>query len=92
MNPHDLKAAVRAEWATYVSNRVGPAPTPPSEAMQRWVELQWALARYSPTFHGGITVAYNHGPAAFQAVLGALQNGYEAAAGPSTRKPSFRGV
>lgn len=91
MNP-DFKAAVRAEWASYIQNRVGPAPTPPSEAMQRWVELQWALARYSPTFHGGITVAYNHGPAAFQAVLGALQNGYEAAAGPHLRKPIFLGV
>jgi len=92
MDPTQLKAAVRAEWASYVSNRVGPAPTPPSEAMQRWVELQWALARYSPTFHGALQVGYNHGPAAFQAVLGALQNGYEAAAGPHLRTPTFLGV
>lgn len=92
MNTHDVKAAVRAEWATYVQNRVGPAPTPPSEPMRRWVELQWALAKYSANFHGGIHTAYSTSPAAFAAVIGALENGFQAAVGPSTRKPSFRGV
>jgi hypothetical protein len=60
--------------------------------MERWIRYNQALARYAPNFHGGITMAYNHGPAAFEAVLGALQNGYEAAAGPHLRTPTFRGV
>jgi hypothetical protein len=92
MDSTQLKAAVRAEWASYVSNRVGPAPTPPTESMERWVRYNQALARYSGNFHGGITVAYNHGPAAFEAVIGALENAFQAAAGPSTRKPTFLGV
>ena len=92
MNTHDIKAAVRAEWATYIENRVGPAPTPPTESMERWIRYNQALARYSGNFHGGITVAYNHGPAAFEAVIRALENAFQAASGPSTRKPSFRGV
>jgi hypothetical protein len=60
--------------------------------MERWIRYNQALARYAPNFHGGITTAYNNGPAAFEAVLGALQNGYEAAAGPYTRRPLFRGL
>ena len=92
MNPHDVKAAVRAEWASYIQNRVGPAPTPPTESMERWIRYNQALARYSGSFHGGITTAYNHGPAAFEAVIGALENAFQAASGPSTRTPTFRGV
>jgi hypothetical protein len=92
MNPHDVKAAVRAEWASYIQNRVGPAPTPPSEAMERWIRYNQAIARYSANFHGEITVAYHHGPAAFEAVIGALENAFQAAGGPSTRKASFRGL
>ena len=91
MNP-DFKAAARAAWASYVSNRVGPPPQPMSESMQRWVLLQQSLAKYSPTFHGGLMTGYNHGPAAFEAVIGALENAFQAASGPSTRKPTFRGV
>ena len=92
MNPHDLKASVRAEWAGYIQNRVGPAPTPPSEAMERWILLQQSLAKYSPTFHGGLMTGYNHGPAAFEAVIGALENAFQAASGSSTRTPTFRGL
>ena len=92
MNPHDVKAAVRAEWASYIQNRVGPAPTPPTESMERWIRYNQALARYSGSVHGGITTAYNHGPAAFEAVIGALENAFQAASGPSTRTPTFRGV
>lgn len=92
MDSTQLKASVRAEWAGYIQNRVGPAPTPPSEAMQRWVELQWALAKYSANFHGGIHTAYSTSPAAFAAVIGALENAFQAAAGPYTRQPTFRGV
>ena len=90
MNTHDLKASVRAEWAAYIQNRVGPAPTPPPENMERWIRYNQALARYAPNFHGGITVAYSHGPQAFAAVLGALENAFQAASGPSTRRPTFR--
>ena len=85
------KEAARAAWVARIQNSLT-VPPPPSEPMERWIRYNQALARYAPNFHGGITMAYNHGPAAFEAVLGALQNGYEAAAGPSTRKPSFRGV
>lgn len=90
MNP-TFKAEVRAAWVARIQNSLT-VPPPPSEAMQRWVELQWALARYSENFRGGIEAAYATSPAAFDAVIGALQNGYEAAAGPSTRTPIFRGV
>ena len=89
MNPHDLKAAVRAVHAKVRASAVVPVP---SESMERWIRYNQALARYAPNFHGGITMAYNHGPAAFEAVLGALQNGYEAAVGPHLRTPTFRGV
>jgi hypothetical protein len=92
MNPHVLKASVRAEWAAYIQNRVGPAPIPPAENMARWIRYNQALARYAPSFHGGISVAYNNGPAAFEAVIGALENAFQAASGPSTRTPTFRGV
>jgi hypothetical protein len=86
------KEAARAEWHRRIQARIGTVPPPPSEPMERWIRYNQALARYAPNFHGGITMAYNHGPAAFEAVLGALQNGYEAAAGPHTRRPTFRGV
>ena len=92
MNTNDFKAQARAEWHASIQNRVGQLPPPPSEAMDRWIRYNQALARFAPSFHGGITVAYNHGPAAFEAVLGALQNGFEAAAGPHTRQPTFRGL
>jgi len=92
MNTHDAKAEARSAWASYIQNRVGPAPTPPPEAMERWIRYNQALARYAPNFHGGITVAYSHGPAAFEAVLGALENGFQAASGPSTRTPTFLGL
>ena len=92
MNTHDAKAAVRAEWSAYISNRVGPAPTPPSEAMERWIRYQQAIARYAPSFHGGISAAYNNGPAAFEAVIGALENAFQAAAGPHQRQPTFLGL
>jgi hypothetical protein len=91
MNP-DLKTQARAAWASYVSNRVGPPPQPMSESMQRWVLLQQSLAKYSETFHGGLMAGYNTSGPAFAAVVAALENGFQAAAGPSTRKPSFRGV
>ena len=89
MNHPDLKAAVRAVHAKVRASAVVPVP---SESMERWIRYNQALARYAPNFHGGITTAYNHGPAAFEAVLGALQNGYEAAAAPHQRTPTFRGV
>lgn len=92
MDSTQLKAAVRSEWHKYIQNRVGPAPTPPSEAMERWILLQQSLAKYSPTFHGGLVTGYNHGPAAFEAVIGALENAFQAASGPSTRTPTFRGL
>ena len=92
MDSTQLKAAVRLEWASYVSNRVGPPPQPMSESMQRWVLLQQSLAKYSPTFHGGLMTGYNTSGPAFDAVVKALELGFQAAAGPSTRKPSFRGV
>ena len=91
-NPTDVKTEVRAQWAAYISNRIGPAPTPPSEAMERWIRYQQCLARYAPSFHGGITVGYTHGPAAFEAVIGALENAFQAAAGPHTRRPVFLGL
>lgn len=89
MNTHDVKAAVRAVHAKVRASAVVPVP---SESMERWIRYNQALAQYAPNFHGGITTAYNHSPAAFEAVLGALQNGYEAAAGPHLRTPTFRGV
>ena len=89
MNPHDLKAAVRAVHAKVRASAVVPVP---SESMERWIRYNQALARYALNFHGGITVAYNHGPAAFEAVIGALENAFQAASGPSTRQPLFRGV
>jgi len=92
MDSTQLKASVRAQWAAYIENRVGPAPTPPPENMERWIRYNQALARYAPSFHGGISVAYNNGPAAFEAVIGALENAFQAASGPSTRTPTFRGV
>jgi len=92
MNTHDAKAEARSAWASYIQNRVGPAPTPPPENMGRWIKYQQALARYAPNFHGGITVGYNHGPAAFEAVIGALENAFQAASGPSSRKPTFLGL
>ena len=67
-------------------------PPPPSEAMERWILLQQSLAKYSPTFHGGLMTGYNHGPAAFEAVIGALENAFQAASGPSTRTPTFLGL
>jgi hypothetical protein len=91
-NPTDVKTEVRAQWANYISNRIGPAPTPPSEAMERWIRYQQCLARYAPSFHGGISAAYNTSGPAFEAVIGALENAFQAAAGPHTRKPTFRGV
>ena len=91
-NPTDVKTEVRAQWAAYIQNRVGPAPTPPPENFERWIRYNQALARYAPNFHGGITVGYNHGPAAFEAVIGALENAFQAAAGPYQRRPLFRGV
>lgn len=92
MNTHDAKAEARSGWNNYIRNRVGPAPTPPSEAMERWIRYNQALARYAPSFHGGISVAYNSGPQAFAAVLGALENAFQAASGPSTRTPTFLGL
>jgi hypothetical protein len=91
MNPHDLKAAVRAAWVARIQNSLT-VPPPPSEAMQRWVLLQQSLAKYSETFHGGLMTGYNTSGPAFDAVVKALELGFQAAAGPSTRKPSFRGV
>jgi hypothetical protein len=88
MNTATLKA--RNEWHARIQNLT--VPPPPSEAMERWIRYNQALARYSPTFHGGITVAYTHGPQAFAAVIGALENAFQAASGPSTRQPLFRGV
>jgi hypothetical protein len=92
MDSTQLKAAVRAEWAAYIQNRVGPAPTPPSEAMERWIRYQQAIARYAPSFHGGISAGYNTSGPAFEAVIGALENAFQAAAGPYQRQPIFRGV
>jgi hypothetical protein len=86
------KEAARAAWHAHIRNHVGPPPTPPSPEMERWVQYNQALARFAPGFHGGITVAYNHGPAAFAAMIGALENAFQAAAGPLTRQPTFRGV
>ena len=89
MNTATLKA--RNEWHARIQNSLT-VPPPPSEAMQRWVELQWALAKYSANFHGGIHTAYSTSPAAFAAVIGALENAFQAAAGPYTRQPTFRGL
>jgi len=92
MDPTQLKASVRAEWAAYIQNRVGPAPTPPSEAMERWIKYQQAIARYAPSFHGAISAAYNTSGPAFDAVVKALELGFQAAAGPYQRRPVFRGL
>lgn len=89
MNTATLKA--RNEWHARIQNSLT-VPPPPSEAMERWILLQQSLAKYSPTFHGGLMTGYNHGPAAFEAVIGALENAFQAASGPSTRTPLFRGV
>jgi hypothetical protein len=90
MNP-TFKDEVRAAWVARIQNSLT-VPPPPSEAMQRWVELQWALAKYSASFHGGLHTAYSTGPAAFAAVIGALENGFQAAAGPYQRRPLFHGL
>ena len=89
MNTATLKA--RNEWHAWIQNSLT-VPPPPSEAMERWILLQQSLAKYSPTFHGALMTGYNHGPAAFEAVIGALENAFQAASGPSTRTPTFRGV
>ena len=89
MNTATLKA--RNKWHARIQNSLT-VPPPPSEAMERWILLQQSLAKYSPTFHGGLMAGYNHGPAAFEAVIGALENAFQAASGPSTRQPLFRGV
>jgi hypothetical protein len=91
-NPTDVKTEVRAQWAAYIENRVGPAPTPPPENFERWIRYNQALARYAPSFHGGISAAYNTSGPAFEAVIGALENAFQAASGPSTRTPTFLGV
>jgi hypothetical protein len=92
MNTHDTKAEARSAWAAYIQNRVGPTPTPPSEAMERWIRYNQALARYAPSFHGGISAAYNTSGPSFEAVIGALENAFQAASGPYQRRPLFRGV
>jgi hypothetical protein len=91
MSTNDAKAEARSAWVARIQNSLT-VPPPPSEAMERWVRYQQCLARYAPSFHGGITMGYNHGPAAFEAVIGALENAFQAASGPSTRTPIFRGV
>jgi hypothetical protein len=63
-----------------------------SESMQRWVLLQQSLAKYSETFHGGLMAGYNTSGPAFDAVVKALELGFQAAAGPHLRTPTFRGV
>jgi hypothetical protein len=90
MNP-TFKAEARAAWVARIQNSLT-VPPPPSEAMERWILLQQSLAKYSPTFHGGLMTGYNHGPQAFEAVIGALENAFQAASGPSTRTPHFRGL
>jgi hypothetical protein len=86
-----FKTTARNEWHRRVQNSLT-VPPPPSEAMERWILLQQSLAKYSPTFHGGLMTGYNHGPAAFEAVIGALENAFQAASGPSTRTPTFLGL
>ncbi len=92
MNTHDVKAEARSAWASYIQNRVGPAPTPPPENMERWIRYNQALARYAPNFHGALQLGYNTSGPAFDSVVKALELGFQAAAGPHTRQPTFRGV
>jgi len=92
MNSTAFKTTARDNWHQRIRASVGAPATPPSEAMERWILLQQSLAKYSPTFHGGLMTGYNHGPAAFEAVIGALENAFQAAAGPHTRQPIFHGV
>jgi len=84
-----LKAATKAIHARVRATAVAPAP---SEPMERWIRYNWALAKYSEGFHGGLTMAYNQGPTAFAAMIGALENAFQSASGPSTRTPTFRGL
>ena len=86
------KEAARAAWHRQIQNRIGGPSGPISEPMERWRQLQVALAKYDSGFHGGLMTGYNTGPEAFAAVVAALENGFQAAAGPSTRRPHFRGV
>ena len=92
MNPNEFKTQARADWRRCFQAAASRPVAPPSDAMIRWWQYQMALARFGQSFHGGLHAAYGTSPAAFEAVLGALQNGYEAAAGPHTRTPTFRGV
>jgi len=86
------KEAARAEWHRRIQARIGTVPPPPSEPMERWIRLQWALAKYGESFHGGLMVGYNTSGPAFAAVVAALENGFQAAAGPYQRTPTFRGL
>lgn len=86
------KEAARAAWHQQIQNRIGAATESVSEPMQRWRQLQVALAKYDSGFHGGLMTAYNTGPQAFAAVVAALENGFQAAAGPYQRRPLFRGL
>lgn len=88
MTTHQAKAA----WHQRVQGSIATPATAPSPEMQRWFDLQLGLARYAQNFHGGLEVAYRTSPEAFAAVLKALENGFQAAAGPYTRQPTFRGV
>jgi hypothetical protein len=90
MNP-DFKAAARAAWVARIQNSLT-IPPPPTEAMERWIRYNQAMARYSESFHGALQVGYNTSGPAFDAVVKALELGFQAAAGPYQRRPLFRGV
>jgi hypothetical protein len=87
-----LKTAAQHEWHKRVQASIAAPATAPSPEMQRWFDLQLGLARYAKNFHGGLETAYRTSPEAFAAVLKALENGFQAAAGPYTKQPNFRGI
>jgi hypothetical protein len=80
MNPHDLKAAVRAAWHAHIRNHVGPPPTPPSAEWASWILLQQSLARFGPSFHGALNATYRISPEALSRCVAALESGHQAVA------------
>jgi len=90
-NPTDVKTEVRAQWANYISNRVGPVSGPPSPEWQNWILLQQSTARFGKTFHGALEACYRISPEALSRCVAALESGHEAVARKIAHQGTFFG-
>ena len=91
MDSTQLKASVRAEWAGYIQNRIGPIAGPPSPEWQNWILLQQATAKFGKSFHGALAACYKISPEALSRCVAALESGHESVARQIAHTGTFFG-